>query len=324
MPPLLPTGNVNWPLSDPAGSGSPFSEDAFSVVDDLDEQERAKVIQDFFEGDKTCSCCINWVEGVPDGLQDESDDEDEEHEKGPPIVIRRRRTGGGANPYAIHAVEIRSKEMRQVLGSVFNGFDGLLPTLRYLTFLAPFRPFYYRWDAFEDAIENCTDEELLKGLKVLRGIIKGNMKSTFTISKDMISQSVITMDYLWTIFRPGDMAYMQDDDGNDQVLQIKSVQVVPFNFQLACQYIDFDGKRFGFVDTNVQIGHFTGTKKITDLNIYPLQHHKDLENVQRQVVARGERFRDLTGVHYKSYKEHGSRMGMKSLTRQASPLFYRP
>lgn len=319
MPSLLPSGNHNWPLAD--GTGSPFSEDAFSVVDDLDDEERAKVIQDFFEGEKTCQCCINWVEGLPRGLQDESDDSDEEDE-GPPIIIRRKRTGGGSNPFSIHAVEIRDKEMRRVLVDVFDGFDGLWPGLRYLTFLAPFRQFYYRWDAFEEAIEECDDEDLLTRLKALRGIIRSQLKSAFTISKEMIANGVITIDYLWTLFRPGELVYMQDDNGNDQALHVKSVQASPWNFQLACQYVDFDGIKFGYVDSSVQIPHFPGTKQITELNIYPLCHHKDVDSIKERLLLRGERFRDFTGVHYKSYREHSSRSSMKSLTRQVSSSHY--
>ncbi|TID21244.1 P-loop containing nucleoside triphosphate hydrolase protein [Venturia nashicola] len=94
-----------------------------------------------------------------DGLQNENDSSDE-GDDGPPIIIRRRRTGGGADPFSIHAVEIKDKEMRKVLVGVFKGFDGLWPGLRYLAFLAPFRQFYYRWDAFEEAIEDCDNERL--------------------------------------------------------------------------------------------------------------------------------------------------------------------
>jgi hypothetical protein len=318
MASLLPTGSSDWPLPDHPGTGTPFSEDTFSVIDELDEEERAKVIQDFFEGEKTCQCCTNWVEGLPEGLQDESDDSDDEDDKGPPIIVRRKRTGGGANPFSIHAVEIRDKEMRKILVGVFKGFDGLYPGLRYLTFLAPFRPFFYRWEAFEQAIRDCTDEVLLKCLKVLRGIVKSQLKSAFTISKDMIAHGVITIEYLWTLFKPGEMVYMQDDDGNDQILHVKTVQVIPCNFQLACQYVDWDGHGFGFMESSLEIHHFTGTKSITDLNAYPLQYHKDVEGIKKKLRLRGERFRDLTGVHYKSYKEHGNRMTMKSLTRQVS------
>jgi hypothetical protein len=134
------SANANWPLAGSSGVESPFSDDAFSVVDGLDEEERAKIIQDYYEGPKTCQCCINWVDGVPDGHQEENDDSEDE-EEGPPIVVRRKRTGGGAKPFAIHAIEIRNAEMRKVLTGVFKGFDGLIPDLKYLTFLAPFRPF---------------------------------------------------------------------------------------------------------------------------------------------------------------------------------------
>jgi hypothetical protein len=191
-----------------------------------------------------------------------------------------------------------------------------------LCFLARKTPIFYRWDRFEQAIKDADDEELVKSLKVLRGIVKGQLKAAFTVSKDMIDHGVITPEYLWTLFKPGDLVYNVDIDGNDQIFHIRSVQALPWNFQLSCQYVDWNGKVFGFVESSIEVRGFSGTKSIRDLNVYPIQHHADVEGLKAKLKARGERFRDLTGIHYKSYKEHGDRNGMTSLTRQVRNFYH--
>lgn len=320
--PLLPGPDnatlPSWHRAGSSGRHSPFSDDAFSVIDDLDEQERSKIVQDYFEGPKTCQCCINWIEGVPNGLQEEKD-EDEDEEGGPPIVIRRTRNGGGPNPFTIFAIEIKSAAMRDVLSDVFRGFDGMLPGLKYLTFLAPFRQFFYRWDEFEQAIKDCENDALVNSLKVLRGVVKGQLKEAFTVSKDMISHGVITFEYLWTLFKPGDLVYNRSMSGNDQIFQIRAISLGPMNFRMTCQFVDWNGTTFGFIDNMLEVHFFPGTKKIaSDLEVYPIGHHEDIVGLTERLIIRGERFRDLVGVHYKSYKEHESQGGMKSLTRQVS------
>jgi len=54
------------PIRPLEGTESPFSDDTFSVIDDnLAEDASAKIVQNYYEGPRTCLCCVNWVEGLP-------------------------------------------------------------------------------------------------------------------------------------------------------------------------------------------------------------------------------------------------------------------
>jgi hypothetical protein len=45
-------------------------------------------------------------------------------------------------------------------------------------------------------------------------------------------------------------------------------------FKLDCQYLDYDGKVFGEVETSLAVDEFRGVKKINTLNVFPLQYHE--------------------------------------------------
>lgn len=52
-----------------------------------------------------------------------------------------------------------------------------------------------------------------------------------------------------------------------------------------------------------EIGEFRGAKKITSLSSYPLQYHKNEQQIRKDLIERGKKFASLSGVHYKSH--HG-------------------
>lgn len=51
-----------------------------------------------------------------------------------------------------------------------------------------------------------------------------------------------------------------------------------------------------------EIGEFRGAKKITSLNCYPLQYHRNEAQLRKDLVERGKKFVALSGVHYKSHQ----------------------
>ena len=67
------------------------------------------------------------------------------------------------------------------------------------------------------------------------------------------------------------------------------------------QYFEYDGKRFGFGSHADEISEFKGARKITSLPLYPLQYHKNEEQLRKDLIERGKKFVALSGVQYKSY-----------------------
>ncbi|KAI0859713.1 P-loop containing nucleoside triphosphate hydrolase protein [Xylaria cubensis] len=67
-----------------------------------------------------------------------------------------------------------------------------------------------------------------------------------------------------------------------------------------CYSIAFDGKEIGPLDTAVEISHYTGEKRVTSLQIYPVRFHKDGEEAVRQRLRdRGEKYVSCHG--HKTY-----------------------
>lgn len=50
-----------------------------------------------------------------------------------------------------------------------------------------------------------------------------------------------------------------------------------------------------------EIAEFRGARKITSLNCYPLQYHKNEAKLRAELIERGKKFVALSGVHYKSH-----------------------
>jgi hypothetical protein len=56
-------------------------------------------------------------------------------------------------------------------------------------------------------------------------------------------------------------------------------------FDLRCEFIHWDGNKFGLDTTFHMIPHFKGVKAITDLPIYPQRYAKDLNQIKQQLIA---------------------------------------
>jgi hypothetical protein len=47
---------------------------------------------------------------------------------------------------------------------------------------------------------------------------------------------------------------------------------------------------------------FDGTRAIPDLDAYPIQFNSEAGSIENRLAARGKRFEELQGYHYKAYK----------------------
>jgi hypothetical protein len=282
------------------GSVTPATDDAFSMIGDdptSNVEERSQYIKDLFEGEPTCQCCIKWVDKPPENLA--VDDEESEDEDGNvPLLIRRRLTHGQAKTWEVHCIEIKNAALSAVLLKVFDNYQFLRPNLKYLTFLAPFCPFYHAWDKFEAAIKEEKDEMVLNSLKILKRFIRISLGSDLSVSKELISSGLISYTCLWTLFKPGDLLYTAID-GLDAFVRLKSVDNT--GHHLETMYIDWDGDRFGWVSKNITLSYFIGTKEITALEAYPANKHPKYEQLTKLLIQRGKKFSELVGIHTKTY-----------------------
>lgn len=278
---------------------TPITDDAFSMIGDdpiSNIEDRDSYIKNFFQAEPTCKCCVNWVDQAPENLSfDEEKSEDEDDNV--PLIVRRRRSGSGAKSWKVHAIEIKNAALRVVLLKIFDDYQFLMPKVKYLTFYAPFHPFYHNWDRFEVAIEEEKDEVVFNALNILKRFVKISLGSDLKVSKEFIASGVISYSCLWTLFKPGDLLY-GNFHGADSLVRLKSVNDVG---NLVTSYIDWDGMRFGWVERVVYFTPFVGTKEIIKLEAYPAHMHPNFDELKQRLVQRGQKFKELAGIYTRTY-----------------------
>lgn len=68
------------------------------------------------------------------------------------------------------------------------------------------------------------------------------------------------------------------------------------------------GKSFGRVRSRVLIGPFKGTVPINSLDAYPIKYHVKEDELRKKLLARGEKWVGLKGIHHMQYKASASLM----------------
>ena len=116
----------------------------------------------------------------------------------------------------------------------------------------------------------------------------------------------IEFKYLWMAFRPGsllcekvdnvDVAYRlremtkrQLDDGSE-------------HWRLCIDVLAYDGESLGYIHNDVKIQHYDGIKPLVELQVFPLNYHRERDSVKANILARGKRYVSLSGIHHCMYE----------------------
>ena len=293
-------------------------ENSFDIIDPLPERasegtgttdaphatSNCPLVQTLYEGPRLCSCCTNWVDYLPDNA--DSDTEDDEDL---PLIVRHSVIRGeDSSRVSVHSIEVRDSAARDLLFPVFEGFDQVNPSINYLVFHAPFKPFFYRWSQFEAAFDACTEPRTKAILTQLHTIVKAELAEAFAIWEELVQNGVISYPYLWTIFQPGEILCDAPLTGTPRFYYLEELeeleQLTPNGSRrdrrIVAQYVGLRYS-FGLISADFYVSPFQGTRKITDLPVFPARFLPDFQSVKEAVMARGRRFAALAGVHYKEY-----------------------
>lgn len=150
-----------------------------------------------------------------------------------------------------------------------------------------------------------TDKEV-QHLELLVRFLLSHFASAIKTLPKLLEHGEITFDLLWALFPPNTIVYSLDEHSEQP-----ECTIVDFGegkegvrgkfFALDVRNINWDGKVFGEVSDIVVIFEFQGAQSITSLDAFPLQYHKDVENVKSTLINRGRKFTTLAGVHHCSY-----------------------
>ncbi|ATY59287.1 AAA family ATPase, putative [Cordyceps militaris CM01] len=261
--------------------------------------------------------------------QSQDDDDDDN-------IFLVRRTFDTQGRYRQTFVDIRSKLLRECLKETIGEVKGVTfveeipkldPDFLFL-YLDDLRAHYKHLktvkptgDSKRERAKNAKKIDLkTMHLKILLKYLRKDYADIKRQVDSLLRNGLITFELLWALWKPKSLVYTTSfgDDDEPRVFRVESVerhvnmQKGEF-YHIDGKYFEYDGKHFGYGSMSEEIGSFRGARKITSLPCYPLRFHRDEAGLRARLVARGKRFVELRGVHFKSYsgmaylksKKHG-------------------
>jgi hypothetical protein len=105
---------------------------------------------------------------------------------------------------------------------------------------------------------------------------------------------------LWMAFRPGDLIFTKTG-GVPRILRFRFMGKTSSEWIVNATYIESDGKNFGHREHAITIKSYGDYLPLTQLVVYPLDHHKDKRSIMQTLYERGLKFTALQGICYRSY-----------------------
>lgn len=260
-------------------------------------------IQTLYEGPPKCDCCKNWVEEYPEDLRTAVEEQEETKQKA--LVVRMRKKHGEGRALELDSVVIQSASLKKTLGEVFEGYQGITPSLKKLVFREPFRPFFYRWARLKKVLQRqkLEDPESAGYTQLLYDVLHSELRDKMAEIDDLVDHRVITYPLLWALFEPGSRITAIEDGQPVRFFIVEKCgyhQMIGF-CNLSVMFVDWDGQRLGYAKTTIRIPAYSGTRNITELNAMPASFCPSREEREASAIARGRLFMDLRGFHHVGY-----------------------
>ncbi|KAF2201271.1 P-loop containing nucleoside triphosphate hydrolase protein [Delitschia confertaspora ATCC 74209] len=233
-----------------------------------------------------------------------------------------RREFNWKNQYQQTVLDIKSPELRAVLQKVMKDVKGISlvsekpvvdPNMLFL-YLEELRTHYRK--TLKAQLKKAKKTKGKKKLrlqiahcKLLVKYLDQDYAETKKTLYPMLKTGNITFDLLWALFKPNTIAYTQTYGSASEPRCFKVDYAHKHQDFLRGEwwcvegrYLEYDGKRFGLGEFEVDVEAFKGPRKITSLACYPLQYHHDAEGLKGQLVERGRKFVGLQGMNYRFCK----------------------
>lgn len=251
-----------------------------------------------------CDCSIVWVEKTTEELEKIKELAAETCDT-PALFFRQKIGQAGEDPFVLHSIIVQSPLIRTVLQTILKDYPGVLPTECKSSIEAPFEPLLYNWTEISHAAKNDPRANVRRCLRELLKAVQPEYKKYLQINQEANQLGLITYDSLWAIFKPGNSLYFKEEEHECVASLVGAFyQVSAFDtvcFVLHCRYIDWDGTRLGTRVMDLKIDEFRGARPIHDLAAMPFDLHPEKLTIQERLVARGKKFENLRGCHFKAY-----------------------
>lgn len=246
---------------------------------------------------------------------------------------------------------IQSRFLVSIIMSLLPRADSMGVRKRHdsVSFQRPFIPLYWFYDRIIDA---AGDPDLLskddsRDLSILRYWYEKHFLAWHVEIRNTLDSGYVTFDALWALYRPNDYAYTRDVFQQPQVKVVSSTiydtdldnpdpgyaHRIP-NFLIVLWHQDWDSslQLFKVEAEQFIIKSYAGSRRITDLEIYPLRYYHegrqaDVDNLLESLEARGRRWKTyVSRPNYMIHKGPAIQMSGSSSGAQkhVGPLVSKP
>jgi hypothetical protein len=195
-------------------------------------------------------------------------------------------------------IDIQSKPLHKSLQELFRDDLGL-GLLRKVPGVSS-RSLFHGYDEIKDYIDTTLQRRLEKAetskeksyvkeqiaqCKLLLSYIDEDFMAVKAKLEAMLTAGVITYDLVWALFKPGSIAITSTHEGKGEPRCFQVSHSCEYQerergleaYVVNGRYLENDGVRFGMTDVQATVQLFTGQKRITSLDVYPLDCHKHTE-----------------------------------------------
>ncbi|TLD37248.1 Mitochondrial chaperone [Venturia nashicola] len=246
-----------------------------------------------------------WSDEPPENLKEAAENEQTEKYA---LIVRNKKSSDSRKSLEAHSIIIHSPWLKKALSDILADYPGVTCQLHRLVFEAPFKPFIHRWSDFVKYTNRTDlDSTTKEHLDLLFRTLKKEIGNEIREFEDYVLNGVVTFSSMWMIFQPGS-GVISEYKGPLSAFELVDAEYIETQcgrfLSLSADCVEWDGSSFGRCTESIKIPSFSGTKKITSLDAFPLHFFENKEKLKVTLIDRGKRFEELAGHHYKSYNGH--------------------
>ena len=272
-----------------------------------------------------CSCCDVWEDDRPKDEHGAERNQQAEKARSKYAIIKRQdRHGLGV--WKTDSIVINSKILRSHLANIFRDYPGVDAHALVLKFKSPFIPFVHRWLLLEQALESETDDTGKRHLALLIEILGPDTEDSFRRLKNLEDTGFVTFSDLTLAFICGETILHSEgcvlSAGRLNEVSIGKGQDITF-CAFDVDVVDWNGSQFGIKNTQWALLEYTGSRRLSELQVHPFRVDTNQTATKDFLIARGRMFESLQGQHFRKYVGNAlveNRQTYESVCRKSVPV----
>jgi hypothetical protein len=266
-------------------------------------------IKDLYKTSKSaCPCCITWDDEKP-YKEDAEKAAKAKSEREKYAIVHKQEAHGGESGWKTFAIDINSPILKDRLTTAFADYPAADMSALDISFLPPFLPFVHRWTALVEVEEKEKENIALKHLALLRQIVEPELENAMRAMKHLNYSGYITFEDIVFAFIPGDVLVKSTSKSMSAGI-LRKVTKNEFHgkkyYTLEINVVDWNGFTTGVRTATWFLDEFSGSCKLTQLDIFPLTRHSQQKSIRERLLEQGARFEQLRGQHFKTYNGHAT------------------